>query len=91
MEVNDFSKAYDSAPHWAMRLTYRYYRMPPLFIDLLLGLDNGRFGSIITRDRLAEADSIATTGGVGYPQVPLITPHERCAHSFCIAVYPVRS
>ena len=29
MGVNDFSKAYDSVPHWAMRLTYRYYRMPP--------------------------------------------------------------
>ena len=48
MGVNDFSKAYDSVPHWAMRLTYRYYRMPPPIIDLLLGLDNGRFGFIIT-------------------------------------------
>ena len=28
----------------------------------------------ILRDRLAEADTIATTAGVGYTQVPLVTP-----------------
>lgn len=41
MGVNDFSKAYDSVLYWTMRLTYRYYRMPPSLINLLMDLDTG--------------------------------------------------
>jgi hypothetical protein len=33
----------------------------------------------ILRDRLAEADNIATTAGGGYTQVPLITPLPHCS------------
>ena len=71
MGVNDFSKAYDSVPHWAMRLTYRYYRMPPPLIDLLLGLDNGRFGSIITGHGIGRAIPLSCGLGQGSPLAPL--------------------
>jgi hypothetical protein len=71
MDVNDFSKAYDSVPHWAMRLTYRYYRMPPPLIDLLLGLDNGRFGSIITGHGIGRAIPLSCGLGQRSPLAPL--------------------
>jgi hypothetical protein len=38
------------------------------------------------RDRLAEADSIATTAGGGYTQVPLITRLPHCSDDFPILV-----
>ena len=38
------------------------------------------------RDRLAEADSIATTAGGGYTQIPLITPLPHCSDDFPILV-----
>jgi hypothetical protein len=69
MGVNDFSKAYDPVPHWAMRLTYRNYRMPPALIDLLLGLDTGRFDSIITGHGIAGDQSCGL--GQGSPLAPL--------------------
>ena len=40
----------------------------------------------ILRDRLAEADTIATTAGEGYTQVPLITPLPQCSDDFPILV-----
>jgi hypothetical protein len=70
MEVNNFSKTYDSVPHWAMRLTYRYYRMPPPLIDLLLGLDNGRFGSIITGHGVGRAIPLSCDQGQGSSLAP---------------------
>ena len=71
MGVNDFSKAYDSVPHWAMRLTYRYYRMPPPLINLLLELDSGRFGYIITGHGRGRAIPLSCGLGQGSPLAPL--------------------
>ena len=71
MGVNDFSKAYDSVPHWAMRLTYRYYRMPPPLIDLLLDLDKGRFGSVITGHGKGRTIPLSCGLGQGSPLAPL--------------------
>jgi hypothetical protein len=69
MVVNDFSKAYDSVPHWAMRLTYRYYRMPPPLIDLLMDLETGRFGSVITG--YGKGRTIPLSCGLGQDDSPL--------------------
>jgi hypothetical protein len=41
---------------------------------------------VTLRDRLAEADSIATTTDGGYTQVPLITPLPHCSDDFPILV-----
>ena len=54
-----------------MSLTYRYYRMPPPLIDLLLGLDNGRFGSIITGHGIGRAIPLSCGLGKGSPLSPL--------------------
>ena len=71
MGVNDFSKAYDSVPHWAMRLTYRYYRMPPHLINLLMDLDVGRFGSVITGHGKGRTIPLSCGLGQGSPLAPL--------------------
>ena len=40
----------------------------------------------IPHDHLAEADTIATTAGGGYTQVPLLTPLSYCSDDFPILV-----
>ena len=71
MGVNDFSKAYDSVPHWAMRLTYRYYRMPPQLIKRLVDLDTGRFGTAITGHGKGRTIPPSCGLGQGSPLAPL--------------------
>ena len=48
ISANDCSKAYDSVPHWCMRLIYRAHGFPEHLIELLLDLDKGRFGNLLT-------------------------------------------
>ena len=41
----------------------------------------------ILRDRLAEADTVATVAGGRYTQVPLVTPLPHCSDDFPILVH----
>ena len=54
-----------------MRLTYRYYRMPPHLINLLMDLDVGRFGSVITGHGKGRTIPLSCGLGQGSPLAPL--------------------
>ena len=45
---NDCTRAYDSIAPWVMEATYAYHRFPPELSTLLLNMDSGRWGKVIT-------------------------------------------
>ena len=63
ISANDCSLAYDSVPHWAMKLIYRQHGFSEHLIRILLSLDTHRTGRVLTAH--GPGHTFNSTGGLG--------------------------